>query len=155
MEIQPALAALAKQNMALNGFGGRFSIHTDDVTALTQTSWAASFDLVVSNPPFYPKNKNRLSLKPAKNLAKFAEVEDFEAWVSTAAFLLKKGGRFCFVFPVSRFLESLKIPGRLNFQPRRLSLVYPKKEKAPRFFLLDAVYQENYAWLQVLPNIYL
>ena len=155
IEVQPFLAALAQENMSINGYGERFTIIQDDLASLQGKRLIAStFDVVLANPPFHPINKHRPSLGQAEKKARFAAEKDLSVWVETAAFLLKKEGRFNLVFPVSRFLEVIRILGQRKFKPFRLSWICSKRNNLPTLFLLESVLNSRYCRLNVLANVF-
>src|SRR5262245_58132794 len=53
LELQPALAALGRENVAINGLGGRVAIHDGDLLHPPAGLSAGGFDLVLANPPFH------------------------------------------------------------------------------------------------------
>lgn len=52
LELQAELAALARRNVALNGFEGRAEIVVGDLTAAPPELTPGGFDHVIANPPF-------------------------------------------------------------------------------------------------------
>ncbi len=96
LERDPALAALAKQNLALNGMADRGIVIAADVTAPAAQLEAAgleaaSFDAVAMNPPFYPPGGTRASPTPNRKAAHVAE-GDLQPWLRAARRVLKPGG---------------------------------------------------------------
>ena len=65
VEADPALAALARENAAANGFGERFQAVAADVAApwssLDGQLLREGYDHVMANPPFYAHGRARLS----------------------------------------------------------------------------------------------
>ena len=66
IEIQPASAALCRENLAENGFDAD-GIHTGDLRAHRSLLQAGAYDLVVSNPPYFPSDSGYTA--PAENRA--------------------------------------------------------------------------------------
>ena len=60
LEIVPEAAALARENMALNGFSDRAEIVTGDIREHRSLFRAGSFDLLVCNPPYFPQKSGAL-----------------------------------------------------------------------------------------------
>jgi tRNA1(Val) A37 N6-methylase TrmN6 len=96
IEIDPALAALASDNIARNGFAERARAVTLDVAAPDRTFDdaglpAGSFDRVLMNPPF-----NDISLQPSpdpgRRAAHMATEDTLGLWLGRAHHLLKPGG---------------------------------------------------------------
>ncbi len=61
------------------------------------SSTTLKFDLIVSNPPFYP-NSVKINNQP-RSLARHAETLPFEELISGVLNLLNPNGRFCLILP--------------------------------------------------------
>ncbi len=102
VEIDPALAALAKENAKRNGFEGRTEIVTADALKLARKGGAdrpaaASADLVLMNPPFNDPSRKNLSPDHARRRAHSAADTDLELWIGAAERLLMANGRLVFI----------------------------------------------------------
>ncbi|MGI9424644.1 MAG: tRNA1(Val) (adenine(37)-N6)-methyltransferase [Hyphomicrobiaceae bacterium] len=88
------LVALAEQNIARNGMVGRVSaVHTDVLEAINRQDLAPeSFDIVLSNPPFYEAHASRPSPDPLKADAHVMPAEGLQAWLRFAARMTRPGG---------------------------------------------------------------
>jgi tRNA1(Val) A37 N6-methylase TrmN6 len=98
IEADPALAALAGQNAARNGFEAHVEVVVTDVTArgaIDRCGLAGAADHAVANPPFYDPAANRIS--PQKAGAHAAPDEMLEAWLRFAAAAVKPGGSLTLV----------------------------------------------------------
>ncbi|MBW2184480.1 MAG: methyltransferase, partial [Deltaproteobacteria bacterium] len=79
VEVQKEMADMAKRTIALNGFTERVSILHEDLKELRNRFNASSFDLVVSNPPYYPVGDGRINPDEQKAIARheiLAKMED-------------------------------------------------------------------------------
>ncbi len=86
VEVQPGLAALARENARLNDFSERCRIIEADITARAQVLEHAglvreSFDHVAANPPFYISSRHREAADPQVARAYGAKPGDLEKWV--------------------------------------------------------------------------
>ncbi len=86
VEIQPELAALARENVSLNGFADRCRIVEADVTGGADELERAglvreSYDHVAANPPFYTADRHRKSTDPLTARAYSAEQGNLRKWV--------------------------------------------------------------------------
>jgi tRNA1(Val) A37 N6-methylase TrmN6 len=96
VEIEPALVALVKQNIAANGFSQNARAVTLDATAM-ENDFAAvglpagSFDCVLMNPPF-----NDATLQPSpdalRRRAHVSASDTLMRWIASAERLLRHGG---------------------------------------------------------------
>ena len=64
IELDPAMAALARHNIQVNGFGNRAEVVEHDILIARAVSRRA--DVVVSNPPFYLAGEVRASANPQR-----------------------------------------------------------------------------------------
>ncbi len=96
VEADPALAALARENAAANGFGDCF----EAVAAGVEAPWSSlegqlrreGYDHVMANPPFHVHGRARLS-KDGRNARSRAMHEGgLEAWLRFLAAAAKPGG---------------------------------------------------------------
>jgi tRNA1(Val) A37 N6-methylase TrmN6 len=95
VEIDPALAALACDNAAANGFAAEVIVL--DVTSEPGAFAAAglcpdSVDVVLMNPPFNDSTRHRASPDKARELAHMARDATLERWVHAGRRILKSGG---------------------------------------------------------------
>jgi tRNA1(Val) A37 N6-methylase TrmN6 len=86
VEVQGELAALARENAALNGFDDRCAIIEADITesgpALKNAGLLReSFDHVVANPPFYTQGRCREASNPQTAKAYSAGQGELEKWI--------------------------------------------------------------------------
>ncbi len=61
VERDPELAALARHNAEVNGMTSRMVVHTADLAALPDELRNAVFDLVMTNPPYHPREAGTAS----------------------------------------------------------------------------------------------
>lgn len=126
VEIQRRLAALATRGAEENGWGGRLEIVDGDVRALGGRLGEASFDLVVTNPPY----RTVESSPPSPNLERalaFNEISlRLAEWVAAAARAVRRGGRVAAILPVERSPELQLALRRDLLRPVRIRLVCPR-----------------------------
>ena len=135
-----AAADLAEHNLQHNGLEGQ--IWTG---SWSQTPYQpGSFDLVVSNPPYYAPGSGKDG-GPAR-----MEREELDALCRAAARLLRNGGRFALSFPTQRMVDLLEAMRRWDLEPKRLKLLSHTPTKPPYALLVEGVRQGK-PGLQVLP----
>ena len=98
---------------------------------------AGGFDLVVSNPPYFPPKAGRVSPQETRSVARSEVVCTLEDVCRAAGWLLRWGGRFCVVFPTERLAELLEMARRFGLEPKRLRLVQHDAVGAPGLVLLE------------------
>lgn len=115
VEIDPALAALARENASRNGLGDRVEAVALDVAAPAAAFAraglaAASHDAVLMNPPFNDPGRHRASPVAERRLARSLPQAALVSWVTTAARLLRPGGSLTMIHradALSRLLAAL------------------------------------------------
>ena len=96
VEADPALAALARENAAANGFGDCFEAVAADVAApwssLEGQLHREGYDHVMANPPFYMHGRARLSRDGRNARSRAMHEGGLEAWLRFLAAAAKPGG---------------------------------------------------------------
>jgi tRNA1Val (adenine37-N6)-methyltransferase len=105
VEIQPRLAALAVRGRDENGWKTRLEIIEGDVRALGQRLGDASFDLVVTNPPYRTLDSSPPSPNRERALAHHEIALRLAEWVDVAARVVRPGGRVAAILPMVRSKE--------------------------------------------------
>lgn len=124
LEVQESMFSLAKRNFILNSLNA--DLRLNDVKDVRNIFQSGFFDCVITNPPYFHQG----SVERAQVLATF---QDF---VKAASYLLKNKGKFYYIFPVSRFVESLETVKKHRLQPKRIRFIHPSiQEKATHFMV--------------------
>lgn len=140
LDQDPVAAALAQDNLRHNGLEGQIWTGSWSQTPFPP----GSFDLVVSNPPYYAPGSGKDG-GPAR-----MEREELGALCRAAARLLRNGGRFALSFPTQRMVELFETMRRWDLEPKRLKLLSHTPTKPPYALLAEGVRQGK-PGLQVLP----
>lgn len=140
LDQDPAAAALAQDNLRHNGLEGQIWTGSWSQTPFPP----GSFDLVVSNPPYYAPGSGKDG-GPAR-----MEREELDALCRAAARLLRNGGRFALSFPTQRLADLFETMRRWDLEPKRLKLLSHTPTKPPYALLVEGVRQGK-PGLQVLP----
>lgn len=97
IEIEPELVALANENARRNGLADRVRVITGDVTEglgrlETQGAHRASFDIIVSNPPFLDAPSSRASPLPLQARASTMPEDGLARWARFYAAMARPDG---------------------------------------------------------------
>lgn len=138
LELLPEAAALARDNMAANGLGGRAEILQGDLREHRSLFRPGQFDLVVSNPPFYPLGSGALSPDEGRAAARGEVTATLDDVCTAAAWLCRSGGSFCLVYKPERLSELLVCLTAHGLEPKRLRLVCHRPDAAPSLCLVEA-----------------
>lgn len=116
LELESALAALARANVAANRLDGRAFVAHADLLSPDSCRAAglepASADLVLTNPPFLSGDKARISPDAGKAKAHVIGAGGLVAWIHACLALLKSGGTFLIIHradALAEILQSLSI----------------------------------------------
>lgn len=131
----PELTALAEENCRRNGIAA--DILCGDAMKAASIFPGSGFDLIVSNPPYYPVADCRLPRDPAVAAARTELFWNQENMLNQAFRLLTENGAFCLSFPGHRKDEMLALAEKSGFFPFRLWHIQTKKHLAPKRFLLE------------------
>lgn len=147
VELDGEAAALARRNLAENGLSG--VIRTGDLRRVREQFPAGCFDLVVSNPPYFPAGSGE-----SGGSARMELCCTLTQVCAAAAFLLKNGGRFALVHRPERLAGLMEALGQSGLEPKRLQMVQHDRDKPPSAVLVEAVRQGR-PGLSVLPTLIL
>ncbi|WP_027389098.1 tRNA1(Val) (adenine(37)-N6)-methyltransferase [Chrysiogenes arsenatis] len=130
VELQPSLAALARQNFQLNGlsvdlFEGNFLDYS-----------APPFDAIFSNPP-YRRHNAGLHADGERKHARHESVMTLEQMIRHASSMLVSGGTLSLVLIPERFAETTVLLRRANIEPKRVRFVHSTLQAESRIFLLE------------------
>ena len=103
VEIDPALAALAAENIARNGLEARARVVELDVAAPSDAFAAArlgpgSADRVMMNPPFNDPAQQNASPDPQRRIAHTAPRSALSDWINAASWLLHSAGTMTMIW---------------------------------------------------------
>lgn len=138
IEIQETSAQLATENMELNGLNDRVEIITADMREWRMPKLSGYFDLVVSNPPYFPVSSGKSTDNPHIAIAREELMCTLEDICKTAAYYTKWGGSFCMVHRPERLAEAMHILSTNGLEPKRLRLVHSRLNTAPSLILIEA-----------------
>ncbi len=138
LEIQEKSADMARRSVAYNHLEDRIEIVTGDIKEAAALFAPASFDAVVSNPPYMTGQHGLVNPEEAKAIARHEILCTLEDVVSQAAKVLKPNGRFYMVHRPFRLAEIMKVLMDHRLEPKRMQLVHPYADREPNIVLLEA-----------------
>lgn len=138
LEIVPEACALADENMRKNALEERSCTVNGDIRLHRELFKSGSFDLVVSNPPYFPLGSGLLSPDKERAAARGETDCTLEDLCTAAAFLCRTGGSFCLVHKPERLSEIFCCLSAHGLEPKRLRLVCHKVGSAPNLVLVEA-----------------
>lgn len=130
-EIDPVLAALARENAARNGFDDRVVVETRSVGPTTP-----DFDQVMSNPPYHGGKTSDLRRTATRGLATI-EV-DLAHWIASAASALRHRGKLTLIFRADR-LDELLAALTPKFGGIAICPLWPRHGEAAKRIIVRAI----------------
>ena len=101
IEIDPATAQFARENIDLNGFAERARVIEADLLSAKGRSAAglvdSCADIVITNPPWLTPGRSRASPDPRRALAHVAGEAGLAGWMRAVAALTKPDGRMAII----------------------------------------------------------
>ena len=138
LELEAQAAALAEENLACNGLAARSRVIHGDIRRCRELFPAGSFDLAVANPPYFPVGSGLVSPDPARAAARSELCCTLPQLCGAAAWLLRRGGRFCLVHRPQRLAELFSCLQEAGLEPKRLRLVGKNARTAPSLVLVES-----------------
>lgn len=139
IEIQPRLASLAEGNAELNHLHSDFQVMRNSVSQVPDLTEPGIADLVIFNPPFWPKTKGRLPQNEECKIACHEFYCGIEDWIKTSGHLLnRRRGRLDMVFPARRFDELILSLSHCCLSATRMRFVHPHISDSAELVLVEA-----------------
>ena len=152
LEIQPELADMASRSVILNDLTDRIRIMEGDLRQADQLLGRASFDVVVSNPPYMNQNHGLTNPQEAKAIARHEITCSLEDVVCQASRVLKPGGRFFMVHRPHRLAEIMHWLDHYRMEPKRMRMVHPYEDADANMVLIESVRGAG-SWLKMEPPL--
>ena len=134
LEIQPALAALARKNVRLNDLQDRIMVVRADLRRYRPDR---PFDVVFSNPPYIRKGTGFPSSSAEKAVAKHEIKCDILEIMRATSLCLQPGGRAYFVYPALRMGDFDAAVKSVGLHVRRRRFVHPRPGVPAALFLAE------------------
>ncbi len=140
IERDPALAALARRNIAANGWTSRLEILAADITVPHPALAAdrARFDHAFANPPWHAEASTP-SPHPALRAAKIAAPSLLGAWISGLAALIRQRGTLTLILPAAQIGQALPAMAANGLGSARILPLWPKAGRPARLILVQSV----------------
>ena len=138
IELQKEIYDLAKESLQINGLENRITIINDNMKNLDKYFELNSFDIIVSNPPYFRINEeSNLNECIQKTIARHEKEITLEEIIVIAKKYLNNNGTFALVHRTDRLIEIIELLRKNNIEPKRIQLIYPKKETESNMVLVE------------------
>lgn len=140
VEIQNEIYELALETLKINKLENRIKLINADIKEINTYFSTDSFDVVVSNPPYFKLNeKSILNENEVKSIARHEIKITVEDIIKIGRKLLKNKGSLYLIHRTDRFMEIISILKNNNLEPKRVQFIYPKDNCNSNLFLVEAV----------------
>lgn len=127
----------ALENIRRNGLSDRMESIRGDLRLAVREFSPGSFDLAVSNPPYFAPGRGRPCPDPARRAAREGNGCSPEELYAVAARLLPTGGRFCLCGRTEALTELLFWGRRQGLESKRLQFIRHRAGAAAKTLLLE------------------
>jgi tRNA1Val (adenine37-N6)-methyltransferase len=138
VEIQPTPAEMISRNAELNGLESVRAVCADLRQKKIAGVEAASFDLIVANPPYRASAAGRENPDYGRRLARGESTATLADFVAAARRYARRGGRVAFVFAARRSAELISTLRSNQLEPKRIRFVHPQTAMPASVILVEA-----------------
>ncbi len=149
IETQPAAAALARKNAALNGLSNVTILEGDLRQAVRLAGHA---DVVVMNPPYDKMGSGGMYKREAEQIARREVLCTLEDIMKSASAVLSQGGRLYLIHRSARLAEVLYTMKKHRLEPKIIRPVSKRQGAEPRYVLIKGVKGAKEG-MRLLPNL--
>lgn len=139
VEVQKGPYELAVKTAEMNGLQGSISFVNSDILNLKEKLPSASFDLVITNPPYFEKGRGIVSAMNSVGIARHETTASLSDFMLEASRLLKPGGRLCMVHRPSRLADIVASGLGAGLEPKKMVPVLPKEGQNANILLIEFV----------------
>lgn len=137
VEIQREMAEMAERSIKLNGLENHIKVLCMDLKDAPKLLGKASYDCVVTNPPYVKKECGINNPSETKAIARFEIMCSLQDVLVTAKELLKPGGKLFMVHRTDRLADIIYEMRSSGIEPKRIRFVHPSIGKRPNLLLIE------------------
>lgn len=152
IEIQKEVSKMAMDSVKLNKLEKQITIIKDDIK--NNTFENETFDIITCNPPYFEiKQYSKLNKNDYKTIARHEINLNLEELFKISRKILKNKGIIGLVHRPERLIDILITMRKYNIEPKKIRLVYPKKNKEANILLIEGK-KNGKKGLKILPPLY-
>lgn len=152
LEIQPDIADMAQRSIDGNNLNERILIKKGDIKEAVSIFGAATYDIVVTNPPYTKVGSGLINQQDSKAISRHEICCSLTDVLTNSSAVLKPQGEFFMVHRPERLTDILVGMRKARIEPKLLRLVCPVLGKAPSLILVKGLKNGN-PGLKVLPDL--
>ena len=139
LEIQPESADMARRSVILNNRQDKIDIVTGVIKNALNIFGAASFDVIVTNPPYMNQNHGITNPESPKAIARHELLCSLEDVIRQTRSLLKVNGRMYMVHRPFRLPDIMELMNECGIEPKKMRFVHPYVDREPSMVLIEGV----------------
>ena len=144
VEIQKEIYDLAIESVKINNLENQIEILNIDIKDLLSYYKHESFDLILSNPPYFKKlDTSILNENVIKTNARHETLINLEDLIAIASKLLVNKGTFALVHRTERLAEIIEILKKYKLEPKKIRFIFSKKDSESNLVLIEAKKNTN------------
>lgn len=144
VELQKEIYNLAVESVKINKLENQIEILNVDIKELLSHFKVESFDLILSNPPYFKKiNTSILNDNEVKTNARHETLINLEDIISISSKLLVNKGIFALVHRTERLAEIIETLKKYHLEPKKIRFVFPKEGSESNLVLIEAKKNSN------------
>lgn len=153
IEIQKEIYEMGRETITINNLSNQIEIINDDMKNLDSYFENNSFDVIVSNPPYFKINENsKINDIPQKTIARHEEKITLQELVKIARKFLNNNGLFAIVHRTDRLVEIIEEFRKNNIEPKKIQFIYPKDNTESNMVLIEGR-KNGKQGLKILPPL--
>lgn len=138
IDIQEDVCNMASRSVELNNLQDKFEIINKNIKDLSDVFEKASFDAIVSNPPYKKDNSGLKNESETKLISRHEITASLEDFISISSKLLKNNGSIYMVHRPERLSDLFYFLKKYNLEPKKLRLVQSYNKSKPKLILVKA-----------------
>lgn len=138
IDIQKDVCDMASRSIKLNNLEDKFEIINTNIKELLNNFEEASFDAIVSNPPYKKDNSGLKNESETKLISRHEITASLEDFISVSSKLLKSNGSIYMVHRPERLSDLFYLLKKYNLEPKKLRLVQSYQDSKPKLVLVKA-----------------
>ena len=155
VEIQERLYDMGVRSVQYNGLEERIHLIHGDLKDMPEKLGRHQYDVVTCNPPYFqtPQTSEK-NMNEHLAIARHEIMCTLEDVVKACKLHVRPGGKVAMVHRPGRLVDIIELFRKYKLEPKRMQLVYPKREREANMLLIEGV-RDGKADLKILPPLYI
>jgi tRNA1Val (adenine37-N6)-methyltransferase len=152
IEIQEEIASMARRSVEGNGLDDRIKIITGDIKDYSLKLNPATFDVVVTNPPYIRAQSGLTNPTEAKAVSRHEIACTLDDILINGAKSLKPKGLFYMIHRPERLTDILEGMRKVKIEPKLLRFICSWENQAPVLLLIKGLKDGN-PGIKIMPDL--